>query len=242
MLKCISILPSSYNKYSNSDFPVFQLISSKMVKIAIAGGAGSAFRRTQSSTKLSADVFIDVGQEIIDALLATGKHEITILTRRVSLLHWIRTSTTHLTQHTRILQQPLLPRTSNTSSRTTLPSPTSSNYSVAHTPSYPSSPPPTKTSPSLSKRTSSTPASSLASSASHLANGARKSPSPSCAPLVLTIYSAPPSPTCRGTRTNPSRGTILCRSTPTKRSLSTVSSNQAYSPITSPRRISRRNT
>jgi uncharacterized protein YbjT (DUF2867 family) len=40
-----------------------------MVKIAIAGGAGN------------------VGQEVIDALLARNKHEILILSRKVCLLH-----------------------------------------------------------------------------------------------------------------------------------------------------------
>jgi uncharacterized protein YbjT (DUF2867 family) len=40
-----------------------------MVKIAIAGGAGN------------------VGQEVIDALLARNKHEILILSRKVCPLH-----------------------------------------------------------------------------------------------------------------------------------------------------------
>jgi saccharopine dehydrogenase-like NADP-dependent oxidoreductase len=55
-------------------------------------------------------VLTDVGQEIIDALVATAKHEITILTRRVSLPYWIRTSTTQLTQHQ---DPPTAPSTAN---------------------------------------------------------------------------------------------------------------------------------
>jgi saccharopine dehydrogenase-like NADP-dependent oxidoreductase len=60
-----------------------------MVRITIAGGAGSAFLSTPTSFDISTKVSKDVGQEIIDALVATGKYEITILTRRVStsILH-----------------------------------------------------------------------------------------------------------------------------------------------------------
>jgi hypothetical protein len=58
---------------------------SKMVKIAIAGGAGSMLisRYGRHSTDSSTT---DVAQEIIDVLVAENKHEILIMTRQVSLL------------------------------------------------------------------------------------------------------------------------------------------------------------
>jgi hypothetical protein len=63
------------------------------------------------STIPPADVDIDVGQEIIDALVATGKHEIKILTRSVSSLILHHTFATHLTPKTRSRQPSLLLRT-----------------------------------------------------------------------------------------------------------------------------------
>jgi len=58
-----------------------------MVKIAIAGGSGSVF-----STSLLMSKFLqytngstDVAQEIIDVLVASEKHEILLLSRKVRI-------------------------------------------------------------------------------------------------------------------------------------------------------------
>jgi hypothetical protein len=54
-----------------------------MVKIAMAGGAGSMFSSYHTDSE-KAYVVVDVGQEFIDVLLAGKKHEILILTRKVN--------------------------------------------------------------------------------------------------------------------------------------------------------------
>ena len=57
-----------------------------MVKIAIAGGSGGMQLRTDDHQTHS---YVDysllaVANEVLDALLAAGRHEITILSRNVS--------------------------------------------------------------------------------------------------------------------------------------------------------------
>jgi hypothetical protein len=64
-----------------------------MVKIAVAGGSGGNEthssltqdpEKIQKTPMLTTLCFTEVAQEVIDALLAAKKHEITILSRTVS--------------------------------------------------------------------------------------------------------------------------------------------------------------
>lgn len=55
-----------------------------MVKIAVAGGSGRTALHTEITTTTHANVPLEVGQEVIDALVAAKKHEITIFSRNVS--------------------------------------------------------------------------------------------------------------------------------------------------------------
>lgn len=57
-----------------------------MVKIALAGGSGSKSQVPLLQPISIIHVLSDVASEVIDALVATGKHDILILTRNVSLL------------------------------------------------------------------------------------------------------------------------------------------------------------
>lgn len=55
-----------------------------MVKIAIAGGSGSRLSRPEKLYVCRiANVLIDVALEVIDALVATRRHEILLLSRKV---------------------------------------------------------------------------------------------------------------------------------------------------------------
>ena len=57
---------------------------SKMVKIAVAGGSGRTSLSTQNTTINHADFkSTEVGQEVIDALVAAREHDIVILSRNV---------------------------------------------------------------------------------------------------------------------------------------------------------------
>lgn len=56
----------------------------KMVKIVLAGGAGSKLWIVWRVWKLGADAIVDVGREVLEALLAEGKHEIKVFSRKVS--------------------------------------------------------------------------------------------------------------------------------------------------------------
>ena len=61
-----------------------------MVKIAIAGGSGSKLALppwTALGACDLADTPTDVALEVIDALVATGKHEILLLSRKVRSSH-----------------------------------------------------------------------------------------------------------------------------------------------------------
>lgn len=58
--------------------------SPSMVKIAIAGGTGSTFLPPYTIWT-APNIFTDVGQEIVDVLTASKKHEILIFTRKVSI-------------------------------------------------------------------------------------------------------------------------------------------------------------
>jgi hypothetical protein len=56
-----------------------------MVKIAVAGGSGRTALYIQITFPNNADFpLTEVAQEVIDALVAAKKHEITILSRNVS--------------------------------------------------------------------------------------------------------------------------------------------------------------
>lgn len=55
-----------------------------MVKIAVAGGSGRTPNLVPSTERFSANTTVEVAREVIDALVATKKHEITILSRHVS--------------------------------------------------------------------------------------------------------------------------------------------------------------
>jgi hypothetical protein len=55
-----------------------------MVKVAIAGPGRESFRQqTDPLPQTNTERMIELAREIIDALLATGKHEIIILGRKV---------------------------------------------------------------------------------------------------------------------------------------------------------------
>jgi hypothetical protein len=55
-----------------------------MVKIAVAGGSGRTSLSTQNTAINHADFkSTEVGQEVIDALVAARKHNIVILSRNV---------------------------------------------------------------------------------------------------------------------------------------------------------------
>lgn len=53
-----------------------------MVKIAIAGGSGGMFDPTEPPFQTNTGT--GVGSEIVDALVATNKHEIILLSRKVA--------------------------------------------------------------------------------------------------------------------------------------------------------------
>jgi hypothetical protein len=58
-----------------------------MVKIAIAGGSSSELSTTSCSSFRSVpNNLADVAQEILDVLVATKKHEIVLLSRKVRIL------------------------------------------------------------------------------------------------------------------------------------------------------------
>lgn len=57
-----------------------------MVKIAIAGGSSSRCLKLYFICPPYPDIPLDVAQEIIDVLVATGKHEIILLSRQVRYL------------------------------------------------------------------------------------------------------------------------------------------------------------
>lgn len=57
-----------------------------MVKIAIAGGSGSVFSTSLRMSLLQyTNGSADVAQEIIDVLVASEKHEILLLSRKVRI-------------------------------------------------------------------------------------------------------------------------------------------------------------
>jgi hypothetical protein len=68
---------------------LFTQIRWSRLRLLVALAVCSTRLRTLYSAASLTDVWTDVGQEIIDVLVATKKHEILILSRKVFTLSWL---------------------------------------------------------------------------------------------------------------------------------------------------------